>query len=611
MQLKQLTLTNYRSHAGIAVELSPRSTLVAGPYGAGKTSLELAIAAALTGRNTLTDKRGGGLGEQARSGTTGFDIELILEHNGNRYTYQRSKGPKHNLNVIGLNGKPPLTQLDGSRIDALDCRVETALAVMDPRPFLGRTLEEQRTEVSDVIQPSDASVEIPKHIAPLLKTHLAAVTVESIPHAAALYDRAYQLRADAGRKREEIIVPDEPSPVPEGMSLAKIDADIRAFNASLQQLNRERGAIEGRAEHLTKMRAGAPADPAGMADFDAEKVTHYDAEIIRISTEINARREALGASRAEYQEQDRERKRLRGQLDKLRNDTSPTCTECGRKWTTTGRREREEEIQRQISEVSMIITSTEANGKELAMPHHEAERLDQMRNALADLKSRQRVHEQLMDAEAHGKADAERLPLVVAEIDRLTERATKAQAARAALSGMVQAIEAHSAAHKAFKDADRAHEDLQILCEWLGPKGIRAELFKAWVAPFLCEMQGVISNFRPWTVGIDETTMRFTVDSRGAAQLSEGEQLIFEFAYRAALAKRSGLNFVALDSASRLNQRARNILVSLARQMAEDGLQSIITVTMEAREIAERMAAECDADLVWLDAPAEEVEVAA
>jgi predicted ATPase len=79
-------------------------------------------------------------------------------------------------------------------------------------------------------------------------------------------------------------------------------------------------------------------------------------------------------------------------------------------------------------------------------------------------------------------------------------------------------------------------------------------------------------------VDLDEdATLR--VGGRPVAHLSEGEQLICDFGYRLALAKRTGLNFLALDATSRLgNTRTLELLLEVA---AKEGVQIIATVTAD------------------------------
>ena len=55
MTIETIRLAHYRSHTDTALEMVPGLNILAGPIGTGKTSVLYAIAAAMTGRNMLTD----------------------------------------------------------------------------------------------------------------------------------------------------------------------------------------------------------------------------------------------------------------------------------------------------------------------------------------------------------------------------------------------------------------------------------------------------------------------------------------------------------------------------------------------------------------------------
>lgn len=75
----RIELTNYRIHADSAIDLGATMTILSGPNQAGKTSFRLALEAALTTRNELTDGRGSGMKEQLRRGQTSGRIAVISD----------------------------------------------------------------------------------------------------------------------------------------------------------------------------------------------------------------------------------------------------------------------------------------------------------------------------------------------------------------------------------------------------------------------------------------------------------------------------------------------------------------------------------------------------
>ncbi len=76
MKITSLTLKDFRNHEESDVQLG-KLNLIAGRNGQGKTSIQMAIEQALTGRCDSTDKAGKGAADLVRVGTEGAEIQLV------------------------------------------------------------------------------------------------------------------------------------------------------------------------------------------------------------------------------------------------------------------------------------------------------------------------------------------------------------------------------------------------------------------------------------------------------------------------------------------------------------------------------------------------------
>lgn len=670
MKIQSFELQDFRSHAAAAFAL-PRVSVLAGPVGSGKTSVLLALAALLCGRNQLTDGRGVGLDEQGRLGTTGFALagDIVLNGTGAARRIQRvKKGKDHTLLAIP-EAKPGTKEQQAALLAAIGAREETLLALLDIRPFLARTQTEQKAEILAVIQPADAAIAVPADKAALLKTYLSVERIDSLGHIEQLYARAFELRRQAKKERDTLIRPERPAAAPgEYPAAGDVQADLAVFGKELAELNRAHSSVSANIQTYEELErwaeSPAPTPPEAMGEPELEQEAVIPPATVLVFIEqlelaqgrqatddcdarVDKLTAAIGKAQAEVAHLAGERAAIEG----IASDDNASCPTCHRKLPVKTRERLLSELGTRIAarrdELEALNSNLEHAKVALADWQVSIQALEQQQR---DIEAQNRANQQAyergrgdMERQArqsrenyelavriHARAVAAydaavkvaderqyqlrqlaapieqhriRLPGLEGEIATLNARITKATEVLARVLELDHANQAFAGAQERWRGLERRCADLEVLVEWLGPKGLPATLFDEWSGPFLDAMGRALTPFNigPLLIDADEARFRFLLSIEGsgvpAAMLSEGEQLIFEWAYRSALAETTGVNLVCLDAASRLG--AGDVLHQLAAAIAGSPHQVLLTLTTEQSSHAETIANVVHGRLFW------------
>ena len=561
MRLTSINLQNFRSHASTRLELG-RLNVFAGEKGSGKSSVLLGLAALLCGRNVLTDARGVGLDEQANTNGTGngFKLSAEIEHSGRSRVITRNKGTDgHSFIAVG---EAPLTLLDqkAACLAWLGVREACVLALLDLRPLLARSIAEQKAELLAAIQPVNGSLPVPETAKALVQKHLEIGAIESIEHAENLYQMAYDMRRDVTRKKRNIVVPQVPK-VQEG-KFPKPDSvahDLDEFRKHMVGLLEEKSSLSAAISMFENLQLEGAPDPTW------EEKEHPAQLMARVEKEHLGRRDELQRLTAEAE-------RVGSQLETLARD-GKSCFTCGRTLTATARNKllaelgaKGEALKTDLASVQKSLEHTKNYVREIS------DKIAQFREAKERAQARRQQAEKILETQPQVEQAKQKLPQVLQAISDLNQRIERGQQVWREVTELErQHVEFRRAKEKAnglFAEID----ELETLVEFLGPQGIRAQLLGEWVPPFLERMSGILFGFSMGDATLDlglDRAFRFLVGGLPAPLLSEGEQLAFEYAYRAALAELSGLSIVVIDSASHMDHTAQQALLQRAGERNE------------------------------------------
>lgn len=155
MKIQVLGLKNFRSFENAILTFSDY-TVLRGPNRAGKTSVMLGLAWALTGANSLTTRDGKNWDHLIRRGAKGgMTTALSIEEFGH-IERNRTKS-SHKLLLPDLESVAASAN-QGILLDRLGVHMETLSVVLDPRPFVTREPGAQRDALTRTLRPPEIKV---------------------------------------------------------------------------------------------------------------------------------------------------------------------------------------------------------------------------------------------------------------------------------------------------------------------------------------------------------------------------------------------------------------------------------------------------------------------
>ena len=231
MKLKRLNIRNFRSHESSTLEFGEFNVL-AGPQGAGKTSVLDSICAALTGRTRLTDRRGAGIKDHIRRGEARLEVELTCQFG----TDQPDSVVKRTVTESGQTLEVPF---GGKNLSARQALLTERMGgvdeipdvLLDPRLFADRSPDEQKQALLKLLRPP--TIEVPKAA--------QAVGIQQLASVQQVDDQIKSIKEGSVRSLNAVIKNLEEScpaePTPEELSAShRAQADLKTLETRIQSL---------------------------------------------------------------------------------------------------------------------------------------------------------------------------------------------------------------------------------------------------------------------------------------------------------------------------------------------------------------------------------------
>lgn len=156
MKLQALGLKNFRQHQDVVIQFSDY-TILRGPNMAGKTSIMLGISWALTGANSFTARDGKNWEHLIRNGSDPRKITaaLSIEDFGN---IERSRATKSHQLLLPNATSVSATKNQSVLYERLGVHPEVLSVVLDPKPFIDRDASAQRDALTKALRPEKIEV---------------------------------------------------------------------------------------------------------------------------------------------------------------------------------------------------------------------------------------------------------------------------------------------------------------------------------------------------------------------------------------------------------------------------------------------------------------------
>jgi len=550
MEIKSLTVENFRSHAKYELELE-KVTIVTGPNGSGKSTLLEAAATVLIGENSWTARDGIKLKNLIRKGAKSSTVSLT-----GRKTISRiitASGSK-----ILLDGKDPLTQFE--LLNNLKISAGQVKASLIPTAFLSLTATEQQNALYGVLGTKMTLEDVSKYVPAsetwdkLSKRWKEDHEDEEFVDLDKLYDFVYQNRRNYKSKTAA------PQTSPEHDDLIKELGEISKEIASANFKNQERKAKGQALARLPEMEQDLEALKEKL-DEDAEtRWKEAQAEEMEWSKKE-------GIAQASLQQAKDELAKFTAKTGKGGKVVCPVGLECPHdenavksrqtllKGQVVAKEGEYKSVRGKLKEAAERFAAISAKVSTIAQARHRIEALEP---------EIEKTRKLALELDATDEID----------IDALKEK-------KEAIEKKVSQVMSRPA------EADRTIEHLNAIVEALAVDGIKAKIVKKGIADLEEEASVALSQFKPMKI-------RFFLDQEfrpciihmgsevAIGELSEGERLVTSLVLQDVFAQRSGVNLVVVDNVDLLDSEAYRKFVSVALGLKSKVLAGLANFSHQA-----------------------------
>lgn len=574
MTIKSLTVCNFRSVKDASVNFGPGFNIGSGDRGLGKTSLfGLALSAAFTQSNALTTEDGKKIAAQIREGAERFELTCKFIHEGENYTivFEVESDGARGLVVKGLDAPAGFEKQQTALWNLLGTNAATLRAIFDIRQIATRPQQEVTELILSFCQ-GDVEIDA-DHRALMVKYGLIEEDerIKTFSRIDGLYDIVYKKRTKATAAVKKIAVGPEPVWSNEkfpNQGEAYYQQKLRRFTEESVKLSKDAGWLEGQivfAARNNQIIEDAKGQDVMVKPEPPEVISAQLDEIGQQIADLNASINGLRVDES----------RLRNKIAKAESSVKgKSCDECGAPYTEKRRESRLESLRSELSLATGAIRTAEATLTEARKVQGQAkEEYARRRAAMQAWEASQRqIPGEPIDVTPL-KVDLEKANAGLAESNR------KAESARKYILEC-KAIAAWEKARDEFRAAECEVEDLGVLCEILGPKGVRLQLAKK-ADPFMELLRSVASTYRLECAFTPEEGL--TVNGRPPAHLSGGDQRLLEIGFRRALAVHSKVAVITLDNTAPMTRSETQAMYKHLEELAQTGLQILLTETSDTR----------------------------
>jgi DNA repair exonuclease SbcCD ATPase subunit len=584
LKINSVTLQNFRSHSKTDIALSP-VTYFMGAAGAGKTSVLDAISTCLTGRNRYVDGKGTGRLDDIRVGQKAYEVAVNLNDGT---TITRSVGARHTLVFPGA--PPEVRVAQGVLLAQLGASEDVIATLLDPRLFLDRSDDDQKRVLLDVLRLRDLEVP-PEALA-------AGITkLSSIEDLNAQLRRIKEVEIRSLNRECEnmkrLLPPETNGEV--GPKAGELEAKVRklslARDAKFKELSKVESDLASSRQTAQKYR-----DQAAKQASEGSTPQQVETATARIK-ELEAAIEKLDGAIAEGQQRIGS---LESQLETKRQQYSKMGKMgkmCGVVDTITcpleakARKDMQGTVKTEGEEIAKDLKATKTAVAEFTKKRdaHVTEKA-----ACGAVVASGKVAEQVAKFNSLAAEAEAKVPNLEGAIPGLNSELSKLETdlalEDAAIQTARQAEEAKRQDEKVKGELAKLTRRLEVFsaaAEALVKA--REECLAAEVKPFLETMLPVLEAFGLGGLELVEEPFGLRVSGVLGSHLSSGQKVIFDGAFRMAVARKVNFPVCAMDDSNKLPDAVSRKLFGM---ICQSGIQVIIcktTADYPGPEVAKKM----------------------
>jgi DNA repair exonuclease SbcCD ATPase subunit len=597
MQITRLALRNFRSYQAADLDLAPGLNIVGGLNAAGKSTLLDAISVGLTG--TARGAESGRSLEDLRRYGDRKKWEVQIHAGDELFTRQEGEGPRAAVQ------------------DRIEAHLHVPGSVIRACLYSGELLRLDRKAaqrlVLDLTKP--AAIELPSEVVELIAGAIPQEhtnVIATLSEIDALYRRVYEARTANGRALKALGEP-EPPVAPDGMA----GMDGPTLESHRRTITRKLEALEGEREQAIRAQAEAEAAPRR----ERERLKRIDRDLAKwrekrkqlppqgdvkmralsLSHQITAAEEGKTSAATAHRDAVQRQAKAEALLARAGEDVTAaeaapeTCPTCGAKATAASRKKAIESARDRLKAAEAEAAAARnqlAEAKSILQATPDVEALKRQLVALEEGEAAAATIEAaITELEREREMrPAEPQPAAVADPAALAERIAEGRRRLELLSSYLAAAEQHAKYEHARDRLDAERDDLDRLCELLGPDGIRkdlaggggVQLFQSVVNEQLRPM-GYQADFAPLLALEDDAI----VNGLPTRLLSSSEQIRFGLAFQVAVASASGFGLIVVDDFDRLDPGSRAAALSV---LSDCGHQVLVLSTILGKTVEEFQA---------------------
>lgn len=571
MRLKSIDLINFRSHQATRVNLD-RMTFIRGLNHSGKSSIQMAIELALTGRCEATDAAGRGGEVLIRDGEAQMSIALTL-NDDTVIRYNRNKAGSTRLVETAKGTKAG--KMAEAWIEEHIAPIDVLTALLDSKRFVELVPIAQKNLLAAVL--GSEAVTLDEGISRAMGVVPPASPVTTIKNAGQvdqLYDYYYQRRTSITKDvnaLDGLEIPQGDVPPIEEMKakLSKLEDELAAEQQ--KELKAQQDFIEKRS---ARQAAQAQLERANRDILPAATEKKYMAAIklvdryAELGVSLNGWENVLAANQT--------------LLDRIQR-IEGKCPTCTRAFDAGERDAIVEQLKADITEATLKTTEFAQKRADIGNPVDAAAELKRHRAAVVEVSGAKKV----LDSTDIG----EQPPIHPERQEAIAQLKTRIRTGTEMITTAAMEAGKHAAFAQQKKKLEAAVEQkkaVEILVDYFGPKGaIRSKLVGDKLGTFVDRLNGALEIFgyrckiqmEPYQLLVGIASER-DLPYWSLQQISESEAFRFQVALQASLASLTGVGFVVFDRADMLDGPSRGQMSQLLYE--SDIAQAIIIATGEA-----------------------------
>jgi hypothetical protein len=575
MKIDKLQIRNFRSHQDTVLPLA-RLNVIRGLNGYGKSSIQMAIEEAFTGRCAVTDEAGRGADDLIRDGGKEFGIKVevpgvVIECRRNHAGLTQIVHSKQNH--VGKAAMGWIAE-HIAPIDALS-------SVLNSYRFLGMNEKEQKSLLAGAL--ASDPVEIDPKILDILPDAYPGVVKTDIGSAAecdALHKVLFDVRADAKRELKAFGTP-EPPEVPEDMpKLGQVSSQIAELEGKKRELVTLRSRNELAVQETNSKKRIAYQEKKNKLETARNILKEMNGWVIETSEELSNLQKQL-KRRGEADKLDSQIANLKAQQETLRNEraqlTKPVqteCPHCHRPYDnvvpdhSARLAEIEQEAQKLLEEIQKVQDTRSK------LPNFEEiqRKIDRHLMAMPKVDAAEVVVKDYgnLTEPDYSKADTSEMD---AEISALDDRIRNGRAIEQRVVRYEEQQKAYQQTQDKREKLEKQIAVLEQLVQYFSDSGpIKAKLIGGKLPAFRDKINRVLARFGfecefemdPYVLGIINIGANGEIVGQPLKlkQLSKSEQYRFGVAFQIALAEATEIGFVVIDEADILSSDARQQLTT-------------------------------------------------